>query len=305
MHCPRSSLPVAQHTIGWAFRPGDVDPSLCPGERERERCRLDAMDWAHLAVEEGNIAQIGETLLIAAEAAQRSKAYMDTLMSWLRTKFEDQSGSPVKRQRTLERASGSHQPPVYEPSRPAHHPRAHADEPAPLQRRPRAPPLHDPGLPEGHPPPQDLRPQFADPHGRPGEATPYAVLRAQELLKKALPFLEQELAVIVSEAYANLEVWTSAIWGHSIQLVDSQSGEAGQVGETSPTQLEASLMEEGTNGGTTPASQAETVMMPLERERGRPPGTTRQRLQERQPSHRRRRLQAALANSSEDASESD
>ena len=36
MHCPRSSLPVAEHTIGWALVPGDVDPSPCPGERERE-----------------------------------------------------------------------------------------------------------------------------------------------------------------------------------------------------------------------------------------------------------------------------
>ena len=37
MYCPRSSLPAPQQTIGWAFRPGDADPSLCPGERERER----------------------------------------------------------------------------------------------------------------------------------------------------------------------------------------------------------------------------------------------------------------------------
>ena len=128
------------------------------------------------------------------------------------------------------------------------------------------------------------------------------ILRAQELLKKALPFLEQELAVIVSEAYANLEVWTSAIWGHPIQLVDSQNGEAGG---TSPTQMEASLVGETTNGGLTPASQAETVLVPEHGEGDMPAETTRQRRPEQQLSHRRRRLHAALANSSEEAFESE
>ena len=127
------------------------------------RNALDAMDWAHLAVEEGNIAQIGETLLIATEAAQRSKGYMDTLMSWLRTKFENLTGSPVKRQRLSERASGSQQAPVYDNPRPAHPPQEQADEPAPLRRRPRETPLHDHGQPEGYLPHQDLRPERAQP----------------------------------------------------------------------------------------------------------------------------------------------
>ena len=268
------------------------------------RNALDAMDWANLAVEEGGIAQIGETLLIASEAAQLSKTYMDTLIAWLRTRFEDNAGSPVKKQRTAERASGSQQIPTYETPRPPPPPpaRARADDPAPLQRRPRVPPPHEPELPGGTRPLQVPQPQQSSQLGHAGEATPYAVLRAQELLKKALPFLEQELAVIVSEAYANLESWTSAIWGHPIQLVDTQNEGAG---DPSPTQMEASPVEDTVNGGTTPASQADTVLVPPEAERGPPPAMTRRRLRDRQPSHGRRRLQAALANSSDDPSETE
>ena len=266
------------------------------------RNALDAMDWAHLAVEEGGIAQIGETLLIASEATQRSKAYMDTLMVWLRARFEDNPGSPVKRQRTSERASGSQHIPVYETPQPLLPPqvRARPDEPAPLQRRPRAPPLQDSELPESNVP-RHLQQQRRLPESsQAGEATPYAVLKAQELLKKALPFLEQELATIVSEAYANLETWTSAIWGQPIQLVDTQEEVAG---EPSPTQLETCLADDGINGGITPLSQADTVLVQHEDNGVNPIPMRRHR--ERQPSHRHRRLQAALADSSDASSESD
>ena len=259
------------------------------------RNALDAMDWAHLAVEEGGIAQIGETFLVASEATQRSRTYMDTLMAWLRTRFGDNQGSPVKRQRTMERASGSQHTPIFTMPQPLPpQARVRRDEPAPLQRRPRAPPLQDQGLSEGHVP--QLPPQ----PNQVGEATPYAVLKAQELLKKALPFMEQELATIVSEAYANLESWTTAIWGQPIQLVDTQEEVAGEI---SPTQMEASLVDDAVSGGATPMSQADTVAFQQETNGVAPMPMGRHR--ERQPSHRRRRLQAALANSSDAPSESD
>ena len=260
------------------------------------RNALDAMDWAHLAVEEGGVAQIGETLLIAADATLRSKNYMDTLMTWLRARLEDNPASPVKRQRTSERASGSQQIPVYEapqPAQPVPPPqgRDRAEEPAPLQRRHRAPQLHDSELPERDVPKRPQQPRQLPQPNQTGEATPYAVLKAQELLRKALPFLEQELATIVSEAYANLESWTSAIWGHPIHLVETPDGDAGEL---SPTQMEASIVDEAINGGTTPASQADTVLLQQEANGGIPMS----RHHVRQPSHRRRRLHAVFANSS-------
>ena len=249
---------------------------------------LDAMDWCHLAVEEGNIAQIEETLQIAVQATQRSRNYMDMLIAWIQSRFEDNAGSPPKRKKTSERATGSGEAPVYiqQPQPPPPQ-----EDPAPRRRGPETDLPPDQGGEDGQvrPPLQRRRQTQSQMEGRTeAEASPYAILRAQQLLKQALPFLEQELAVLVSEAYANLYTWTTAIWGHPIQLVESLEDEEVQQAETL---LEA-------EGDATPASQAETVMMPVYN-RGRDPTMATRTPRERQPSHRRRRLQAALANTSE------
>ncbi|CAE7527033.1 unnamed protein product [Symbiodinium necroappetens] len=256
---------------------------------------LDAMDWCHLAVEEGNIAQIEETLQIAMQATQRSRNYMDMLIAWIQRRFEDDAGSPPKRKRTTERATGSGESPVFVPQPQQPPPQ---EDPAPRRRGPEVELLPDQGHEDGEgghsrPPLQRRHPMHPPTDGgMETEASPYAILRAQQLLKQALPFLEQELAVIVSQAYANLYTWTTAIWGHPIQLVDSPENEDIQQSET--------LLE--MEGDTTPASQAETVMMPAH-SRGRTPTVTPRSPRERQPSHRRRRLHAALANSSNDESD--
>ena len=271
------------------------------------RNALDALDWCHLAVEEGSIAQIGETLQQATAAVKRSRGYMDSLLEWLHNRFADARGSPAKRQRSGEKASGSNQAPTWTGALPAQPP----FPPPPLQLRPapddqREREEHEQALSRELRDRHDRRParhsdgtsnasqlQHQREQGRPctGEATPYAVLRAQEILQQAMPFAEQELAHFLAEAHAHLAAWTTSIWGHPIQLVADSSMEQ----EVMPTQPEH-------HGELTPASQAETVLFP-QPTRGRPPETSVRRT--RQPSHRRRRLQAALANTSESSDNED
>ena len=38
-----------------------------------------------------------------------------------------------------------------------------------------------------------------------------------------MPFVEQEVATSLNEAHANLAQWTTAVWGHPIQLVDTRA----------------------------------------------------------------------------------
>ncbi|CAE7619121.1 unnamed protein product [Symbiodinium necroappetens] len=257
------------------------DPDA-PGAHEGTasiRNALDALDWSHLAVEEGSIVQIGETLQQALGAVQRCRGYMETLMKWLQAKFEDTSGSPVKKRRMgdgNERASGSNQSPVFDLPHTQHH-----DATAPVRHPPEPHPRQ--GVPAG----QDSGVPQASGASIAREATPYAILRAQEILREAMPFAEQELAHFLAEAHAHLAGWTQSLWGHPVRLVpapDHRGCEATQ------TQLEQS-------GDVTPMSQADTVICQPVLPRGRTPTTTMRRT--RAPSHRRRRLQAALADTSE------
>ena len=58
------------------------DPEA-PGAHEGAasiRNALDALDWCHMAVEEGSIMQTGETLHQALQAVQRCRGYMDALL---------------------------------------------------------------------------------------------------------------------------------------------------------------------------------------------------------------------------------
>ena len=126
-----------------------------------------------------------------------------------------------------------------------------------------------------------------------GEATPFSVVKAQDIIRRLLPFAEHEVAAQLAEAHAHLEQWTQALWGHSIQLVDSHENMEASREDMFATQME-------TNTGEEPSvSQMETVpfhaMSPEE--------APRRRMLERASSHRRRRLQAALEGTSESESE--
>ena len=54
----------------------------------------------------------------------------------------------------------------------------------------------------------------------PGEATPFQIVKAQELLSQAMPFLTQDAAQLVAGAHGLLTTWTEALWGEPIVLLD-------------------------------------------------------------------------------------
>ena len=55
------------------------------------------------------------------------------------------------------------------------------------------------------------------------EATPYQIVKAQELLSRAMPFMSQETE-LVHQAHGLLQTWATALWGQPIILVnDSQT----------------------------------------------------------------------------------
>ena len=112
-----------------------------------------------------------------------------------------------------------------------------------------------------------------------------------------MPFAEQEVAQHIAQAHSLLERWTSSLWGHPIQLVDPAPAQHVDQGtEPLPTVPEQS-------GEDTPGSQAEPVLFDgarfAELDRGRTAhGAEDLGSRQRAQSHRRRRLQAALASSS-------
>ena len=188
--------------------------------------------------------------------------------------------SPKRARREM--ASGSAQAPRFS---------SEGQEPDPLPRRvpdrrrddadPREPPRRPEGLPRAlqqlqreHPLPND--------RGNLGDATPYHVLRAQQLLEGALPFLEQETANVVAQAHSLLFSWTTSIWGVPIVLVNSSNvGESpNSLAETIPWQPPPA---DAPDGGTIPDVARETLP---EDDEGS------------QLSHRRRRLHAAFDNAS-------
>ena len=275
------------------------DPAA-PGAHEGVasiRNAIDALDWLHLAVEEGGVAQIEETLEQALQAIRRTRGYMDSLIVWLRARFLDNVGSPAKKRKSSQQDQETQQ----QQALPERHVGLPQQESRPLpQQDPRQlhhgleqPPLHehDRGQSSGS---QD--------RGQIGESTPYDIVRAQQILQQIMPFAEQEVAQHLARAHSLLERWTTSLWGHPIQLVDSAPTEHEEQGtELLPTLPEPS-------GEITPASQAETIPFDdahfADMDRGRPlHGAEHRHRKDRQraPSHRRRRLHAAMAstNSSE------
>ena len=208
------------------------------------RNTLDGIDWALLAAEEGGVANLDEALKIAAAAAQRSNGFMMELLQWLQGKLaaKEPEGSPSPKRARRELASGSTQRPRFREQ----------DDQDQAERRPHG---QDPGLrreperPLPHPT-QNNRPmeggralrELRQAHPLPltgrttGDATPYQVLRAQQIIEGILPFLEQEVAATLSEAHSLLFSWTSALWGEPVMLVASED-----TGENSPNSTTETL----------------------------------------------------------------
>ena len=275
------------------------DPQA-PGAHEGAaaiRNALNALDWLHLAIEEGNVAQIGETIAEALHAVQRTRGYMEALLEWLRLKFSNTTGSPAKKRRATEKATGSNQKPEMEMLPEDLHAEGPASEPAVPLPPPHGALRDDQDRREGDVPVEPVEPVMSN--GQPREATPFAILKAQGILKEIMPFAEQEMAQHIAEAHVLLEQWTTALWGQPIQLVDSVDTESGMQAEQLDTALPPTLPEQSGEG--TPLSQAETVPFAYQEEtvaRGRPPDRRDDESAKRASSHRRRRLHAALANSS-------
>ena len=235
----------------WAKDP--EAPGASPGTAAT-RNTLDGIDWALLAAEEGGVASLEEALKTAASAARRSNGYMEELVAWLKGKLsaEAPEGSPSPKRPRREMASGSTQSPRFsaeqrepdpEPQRGPDFPRAGAGLDDPPLRRPAQVRLLQMlrQLQREHPLP--------DNRGEGGDATPFQILRAQQIIEGALPFLEQEIATTIAEAHSLLFSWTTSLWGAPIVLVNnSHVGESpNSMAETVPWQP---LLHADDQGGT-------------------------------------------------------
>ena len=258
------------------------DPQA-PGTHEGAagvRNTLDALDWLHLAVTEGSLAQMEEYSNIALQAARRSVEYMNRLIQWIQRKPRHQAVEPrAKRRRQDERPSGSHQIPRFTTNIEPEPMQVIQGGSPPLPPPPGPPPLHDHALPD-----QQTTPATGDPG-------PYNILKAQDILKRIIPFVEQEIATRLNEAHAHLEQWTTTLWNHPIQLVESGEDDALSAADTLllDTAVEASV--EHSDQHNIPQTGGDDTLgevFPVE-ERGLTRGT----------SHRRRRLAAALADTDE------
>ena len=255
------------------------------------RHALDALEWTNLVVSEGSVAQTSEYLAVARHAVRRSAGYMTTLIEWIQRRphqHDEQMGE--KRRRLEEKPTGSNQAPAFA-----------TNSARPPLREPR---LHR--LPPERPPQHDR-----DQHGlrgaapeESGEAAPFDVLKAQDILKKVVPFVEQEVAVQLNEALSHLVQWTPALWGHPIQLVESLEEDAFSAAETVPVEMPAlnaenAMVTSGVELGETlpDAPSLPEVDEQAEQGEGFPVPITKGA-----SSHRRRRLAAALASTSDSES---
>ena len=112
------------------------------------------------------------------------------------------------------------------------------------------------------------------------EATPYQILRAQQIIEQILPFLEQDVATRLAQAHGLLFSWTTALWGTPIMLAEPENDQ-----QIQPHEGEIPLAT---------APQRPTSMSPRRTTwRTRP-------LLARSSSHRRRRLHAAVLDSQDE-----
>ena len=250
-----------------------------------------------LAVEEGETTPINMAVTAFLESVDRSAAYLDNMLADVAR--DNGAERPNKRKKGEEpqslfpRDQQGIQPARELPQRPE------VPVPAALPVPHGRQQLHDSALRD-----QSLEVRDATLHG---EATPYQVLKAQQILERLLPFLEQQPAAIAAEAHGLLFAWTTALWGRPILLVDTNDSEAFGAGigaeapaaphrgEESPEQtLEGSSQTSATIAALEAPTQAFWAPSP----RNMPQSESHDLA--RQHSHRRRRLHAALLDSPED-----
>ena len=229
----------------WARNPNA--PGALPGTAASQNA-LDGIDFAFLASEEGGTATLDESLQLALGAAQRCNRYMEELLQWIQSRFQDMSlqGSPSPKKRRLEQPSGSDCQPAFHAeaegkSRTAeertglgtHRPLPVPALPVPAQARGQ----QDPGLPH------------RDCNGLEPGAAPYNILKAQQLLEAVIPFTEQEVATSLHDIHSLLSQWTTGLWGEPIVLTDSLEPTAATAAE--PNNQEATR---ASTGGLIPAT---------------------------------------------------
>ena len=215
-----------------------------------------AADALGLAVEEGSLASALEALEALHAGLERTMQYVDEIT----TSTARSSGGerPSKRKRE------GQMPPEPRPHRL-------------LPERPDLPvPRHREAWKDQHL--WETQPNESEQSAE-REATPYQILRAQQIIEQILPFLEQDVATRLAQAHGLLFSWTTALWGTPIMLAETENDQQTQLHE-----------------GEIPLATAPprpTSMNPTW-----PPLT-------RSSSHRRRRLHAAVLDSQDEDEEVD
>ncbi|CAE7647279.1 PHB2, partial [Symbiodinium sp. KB8] len=70
--------------------------------------------------------------------------------------------------------------------------------------------------------------QYLDLPGKFYQNRPMNVLKAQHIMERLMPFMEQEAAIMLQEAHALLMQWTTDLWGTPIALVVADQQQAGR-----------------------------------------------------------------------------
>ena len=232
-----------------------------------------------LAIEEGGVASTHMAITALLAAVDRTSAYLDRMLADAAHRDEvDKSRKrkqeePATGQTNRQLRARDDRPPRALPSPPA------------LPVPPDGPAAHDSRVPPGQP--------SSSTQKHTGEATPYQILRAQQILEKLMPFLDQQAAAMLSEAHALLFGWTTALWGRPILLVDTEGTNPSNDDLPNPTMtIEAeSLPAEF-------AAEADSSLQPTQpfwppSPTGEPAGGIH--VLARRDSHRRRRMHALFA----------
>ena len=86
--------------------------------------------------------------------------------------------------------------------------------------------------------------------------TPYQILRAQQIIERLLPFLEQDVAARLAQAHGLLFSWTTALWGTPILLAETEDPSQNALGDR--TQPEQEMQHVNGVATPTPSSQLPT-----------------------------------------------
>ena len=261
---------------------------------------------------------MGEAIQVAHQATQRCSNYMDELVQWLQERFNyDQPGSRRRKQwsapagATKTQTSGKGPRPATDVhwTKRALSPRppkncaanlVYLDSVVELAMHRRIvlylfllEPLTEPTQ---HHVQYQVSVEDKRPCGAVREAAPYQILRAQHIIERLMPFLEQEAAATLQDAHSMLFQWTTALWGEPITLADEGHG-ADTGGNLPPTQEQLHMAEDGDSAvDTVPFSPPEA--RPRQRRDWRDGGGTSSSTEPEEgsgESHRRRRLHAAAS----------